>query len=68
MRVPTDATPDVQQAFRDVWAAIDKLTSGNLDLKGRRVINAGQSEGVFDLVTKDELNQALQRIATLEAK
>lgn len=61
MRVPPDAPADVQQAFRDVWATLDRLTGAggrNLDLRGRRVVNAGTAIGQFDGVTKTDLEGA----------
>ena len=62
MRIPPSASPDVQQAFRDVWAALDKLTSGAVDMQGRRITNAGNSIQSGDLVTRADLNAALNAL------
>jgi hypothetical protein len=52
MRVPTSAQPEVQQSFRELWAAIDKLQGPpNVDLSGRRMINAGNAQAPQDYVT-----------------
>ncbi len=60
MRVPTSADPDVQQAFREIWTALDRLAgSRSVDLHGRRVINAGQTIDPFDYATLDDLRQAM---------
>jgi hypothetical protein len=56
MILPSDATPGVIAALRDLDARIAAIASaGNIDLKGRRIINAGQSEGNADYVTRAEL-------------
>lgn len=61
MRFPPSATPDEQQAWRDVWAAIDALrvkAELNLDLHGKRVINAGDAVQQSDYVTKRQFDAA----------
>lgn len=57
MRIPaTTALPDIQQSFRDVHAVLDAFAgSKNIDLKGRRIINAGSPQGDQDYVTKADL-------------
>lgn len=61
MRVPTSAQPDQQAAWGEVWAAIDALRTQqtlNLDLHGKRIINAGPAVDPLDYVTKHELDVA----------
>lgn len=61
MRFPPSATPDEQQAWRDVWTAIDALRAKaelNLDLHGKRVINAGDAVQQSDYVTKRQFDAA----------
>jgi hypothetical protein len=59
MRIPSSAPPDVQEAFREVWSTLDRtaspLGSVNVDLKGKRIINAGSAVDAFDYVTKGEI-------------
>lgn len=55
MRLPTTAAPDVLAALKDLDARLTALSTQDLDLKGRRVVNAGQSEGNADYVTRAEL-------------
>lgn len=62
MRVPVSASADVQQSFREVWAELDKLGAqgnANIDLHGRRIINAGDAVQQTDYVTKRQLTQAV---------
>jgi hypothetical protein len=47
---------DIQQAFRDLEAKIKAFESQNIDLKGKRIINAGMSVDQSDYVTKLELS------------
>lgn len=56
--IPQSASPDVQAAFRDIYQQIEVLRSGNIDMKQRRVIGAGQSVDKFDYVTRFELDKA----------
>ena len=55
MRIPQDATPDVRQAIREVWEELDRLLTKNIDLRGRRLMNAGPSVDARDYVTRAEL-------------
>ncbi len=50
---------EIQEAFRAQQADIDKLTTGNIDMKKRRIINAGVSREPFDYVTAYELDHFL---------
>lgn len=47
---------EIQQSFRELQREIYCLTAQNIDLSGRRVINAGRSVGGFDYVRQDELS------------
>jgi len=67
MRVPTTAPSDIQQALREVWAALDRLgVTGalNLDLKGKRTINAGDAIDQTDYVTKRQLARLAEATTT----
>lgn len=56
--VPPSAAPDVKEAFREVHRAIEVLIGArNVDLHGRRLINAGASIDDADYVTKAELSR-----------
>lgn len=58
--IPFDASPAVQQAFRATDAQLMLLLgSNNIDLKGRRIINAGEAIQPFDYVRKAELDSAI---------
>lgn len=59
MRIPIDAPVEVQQAFRELWAAIERTQGKNVDLHGTRLMNAGDSVGPSDYVTQRELTAAL---------
>ncbi len=52
---------DIQAAFRDVEHRVKLLKNGtlNLDLNGRRIINAGRAVADFDYVTKFDLSDAI---------
>lgn len=52
MRVPGNAPAEVQQSFREIWAALDLLTNGNIDLGKRRIVNAGDAVNDADYLTK----------------
>jgi hypothetical protein len=43
VKIPSDASPSVQQAFREVWQAFNSLQGRDIDLKGRSVVNAGRA-------------------------
>jgi hypothetical protein len=58
--IPRSAPVDVQQAFRAVADFADRWEGPrNIDLKGRRIINAGQAADGQDYVTRFELEEAL---------
>ena len=63
MKVPIEASVEVQQAFREIWAELHKIpvtTEANpfeIDLRGSRVTNAGHSISKRDYVTRAELDQ-----------
>lgn len=50
---------DIQQAIREVWDTIGFLSdSKNIDLRGRRIINAGDAVGSSDYVTRGDITGA----------
>ena len=64
MKIPSTAPPDVQQALREVWQALDRFAGHqDVDMHGRRLINAGQAIDPFDYVTDADLQIALDAFA-----
>lgn len=64
MKIPSTASPEVQQAFRELWAAVERLGGAqNVDLQGRRILNAGPAVSGTDYVTLDDLRSALRTVA-----
>lgn len=59
--IPENLTlSDVQRALRSVQDLLDGIgltNTGEIDLRGRRIVNAGIAEGVSDYVTRAELEQ-----------
>lgn len=65
MKIPSTASPEVQQAFRELWAAVAQLGgSQNVDLRGRRLINAGPAIAPTDYAT---LADVVQRVKATTA-
>ncbi len=57
--IPSSLTlTKVQDSIRDLQQQLDALTTRNVDMNGRRTINAGPSVQPFDYVTRFELEQA----------
>jgi len=52
---------DAQKAINEILDWKDTLSSKNIDLKGRRVVNAGRSIDLTDYVTKQELQDTIQQ-------
>ena len=52
----------VQDENNQLKASLDKLTSGAVDMQGRRITNAGNSIQSGDLVTRADLNAALNAL------
>ncbi len=56
--IPSSAAPDVQQAFRQAQAQLSVIVgAGNWDLKGRRLINAGQAISPADYTTLNDVQR-----------
>lgn len=54
--IPSAFTLDAMQAsFRDLYAKIKPVTTGDINLSGNRVTNAGQSKDSLDYVTHIEV-------------
>ncbi len=71
MRAPVGVSPSVAAAFRELWNALDKLGvshAESVNLKGKRLINAGDAEDPGDYVTKAELDEALDLAAAAAAE
>ena len=65
LTIPAHASPEVQQAFREIHDQLARLTTSNptqvTDLSGRRITNAGASVAPSDLVTKADLAAAIAK-------
>lgn len=57
---------EIVAAFRDIEAKLRSLLIGNVDMKQRRIINAGTSVADFDYVTRLELLNAIAAIVIPE--
>ena len=42
---------EIQQSFRDVWGPLDRLLTGNQDLKGRKFLNVGDAVSPREFLT-----------------
>ena len=70
MKIPERLTLEAIKAFaRDVYQQLQAWTTGNIDLKGRRIGGAGEAVAAFDYVRKADLDGEIQainaRIATV---
>lgn len=62
MKIPATAPPEIQQAFREVWIALDRWNGAqNIDLSGRRIINANAGLDPMDYVTRDDVETLIDR-------
>jgi len=52
MKIPIGASQDVQTSFREVWQVLDRLTTQDLNLQGRRIINLGNAIASTDAVSR----------------
>ena len=59
MRIPLSAAPDVAQCLREIWQTLDTLNTQThlqvVDLRGRRIVNAGNGMDSGDYVTVAQL-------------
>ena len=62
MRIPATAPPEIQDAFREVWAVLDQLSGTNTNFNQRRLSNVGSPVEPFDVVTLDHLNTKLRAL------
>jgi hypothetical protein len=63
-RIPLNASQDVQQAFRELWLELDRIrrqAQPNLNLSGKRVMNAGDGQQLDDLATVGQVQRAVTR-------
>ena len=59
--IPASAANDVQEAFRDIYRQLETLLGAkNIDLKGRRIINAGPASETMDYVTRADLSAVVK--------
>lgn len=59
MKIPTTASPEVQEAFREVWDALDRITGTQTDFKRVPLQNIGAPIQPFDAATKAYVDDAL---------
>ncbi len=58
IRIPPGASPEIQEAFRQLDEELRKVTgTQNFDMRGRRIINAGQATAGSDYVTLADLKR-----------
>lgn len=57
LRIPTTATPEEREVWRQLSDIIDRLTIRNVDWHGRRIINAGDAVNDQDYVTLRDLKK-----------
>lgn len=65
--IPPSAAVDVKTSFQEVWAAIDAIRlqqTLNLDLHGKRVINAGDGIQAGDYATKSQVDAVTQAVVS----
>ena len=53
-----DSFKDTSDALREVWDRLDNLSSQNIDMKKRRVVNATPSRDLYDYVVRKELKES----------
>jgi hypothetical protein len=59
---------DMQKSFRELDERFQRLTTMNIDMEGRRVINASKSVSDFDYIIKMELAQAIANLEQRDQK
>lgn len=61
--IPNTLTlPEIQSAFRQVQTALKPLSTGLIDLNGRRVVNAGKAIQPFDYVRLEEVESLIAAV------
>lgn len=64
----TLSLPALQEFARDVTAKLDSLTVRNVDMNGRRVINAGRAVSDFDYATLFDVNRIIEGLTTKQSE
>ena len=59
---------DIQQALDELFQWKDKMDSKNIDLSGRRIINAGPARDKNDYVTSEELKVLKDELKSLKIR
>ena len=59
---------DAQRAINELFQFVDAMRSRNIDLRGRRIINAGPSRDKDDYVTREELVILRDEVRDLKTK
>lgn len=60
MKIPATAAPEVQEAFREVWDALERIQGLNTDFKGIRLANVGSPTQPFDAATKAYVDERMK--------
>lgn len=66
MRIPSDATPGVKQAIKEIWERLERFgvsSAQNVNAKGTRITNAGEAVQDGDYVTLGQLKKAMSTLA-----
>ena len=68
MRTPPNTPQDLRLLLEEIDRRINLIERGNIDLKGRRIINAGKHVQDADYVTYQELEKQLREVKAATAK
>lgn len=58
--IPPDADPNLLRALEEIWRAIQGLTEGDLDMRGRRIVNTGKGISGMDVATIRQMPEILR--------
>jgi hypothetical protein len=58
MKIPSNANPEIQGAFREVWDTLNRFNSKDINLNGRRIINAGSAVEGSDYIRSADAESA----------
>lgn len=61
VNLPPDTPWEIRKAFEDLWEAVEPLIGpNNIDLRGRRIVNAGSASDSSDLTTQADVDSAIR--------
>jgi len=55
MKIPINASAEVRMAFEEVWKTLDSLTRRDINLNGRKIVNAGAATQSEDYMRKSDV-------------